>query len=216
MTIHAMIIGRRAETAKMPNDDEINAIAALVSLEGYPKSPTFFVDRCDSPGVLVQTLRRIAVDHGQIDTLDLFDHGGAGKLRMGNDLLFNGESNGGFSIAEELRDLIVHGGRMRLLGCNTALGVKGRNLLVRLHNIFDGHVTVFGTIAGTTIGQFDRHGFRKKYIEEFYLYSSEDAIRDWKANRRPPKFSERDKALIAWGQRQRDFLPQSIHNESQS
>ncbi|MBK9264230.1 MAG: DUF4347 domain-containing protein [Polyangiaceae bacterium] len=209
MTIHILVVGHRPRGHKMPNDSEIDAIAALVAQHAPSKSQVFFVRSCESPDKLVRIVREIAAKHGLIDTLDLYDHGAGGFLQMGDALLFGRDDATDLAIAEQLRPLLTKGARLRLLGCDTATGAAGRKLLTKLHAAFGGDVTVLGTIASITLSQFDELGFRRKHFEELYLYSSWEAIRDEQANRRPPTFDERDDALIAWGRAQRQLLGQA-------
>jgi|GEM_PF-4273373 hypothetical protein len=207
MTIHVLVVGRRARDRRIANDEEILAVAALSATQAFPHSQVFFVESCDSPTLLVQTVRKIVVQHGLIDTLDLYDHGAGGALQMGDALLFAGhEDNNGLNVAANLRPLLAKGARLRLLGCDTAVGHAGQRLLKQLHEVFGGDVTVYGTIAAITLSQFDEYGFKRKYFEELYLYSSLEANRDEPMNRLPPTFDERDNELIAWGKEQRRIL----------
>lgn len=205
MSIHVLVVGHRPVDKKKPNDSEIDAIGALVDKYAFPKSQVFFVESCEAPEQLVPILRTITLLHGLIDTLDLYDHGAGGSLLMGNALLFHSSNAAGLARAAELRPFLAKGARLRLLGCDTARGEGGQTLLIRLHEVFDGDVTIYGTIAGITLSQFDEYGFRRKYFEELYLYSSLEARRDAPLQKVAPTFDERDKALIAWGEQQRQL-----------
>lgn len=206
MCIHVLVVGHRPQGQKRPNDSEIDAIGALVDKYAFPHSPEFFVETCEAPEQLIPMLRKIATQHGLIDTLDLYDHGAGGSLLMGNALLFHSADAASTERAAELRPFLAKGARLRLLGCDTARGEAGQNLLMRLHDVFEGDVTVYGTIAGITLSQFDEYGFRRKYFEELYLYSSHEALRDVQLQKVAPSFDERDRAIMAWGEQQRQLL----------
>ena len=213
MTIHVLVVGRRPRDQKMANDSEIDAIAALVGQQELnkpqgekAKAQVFFVKSCDSPEKLVRIVREIGAKHGLIDTLDLYDHGAGGVLQMGNGLLFDYRDASGLAIAAQLRPLLAKGARLRLLGCDTAAGEGGRELLMKLHETFEGEVTIFGTIASITLSQFDELGFRRKHYEDLYLYSSWEAIRANDTAQIAPTFEERDQAIMAWGRAQRQLL----------
>lgn len=206
MSIHVLVVGHRPSNQKRPNDSEIDAICALAKKYAFPLSQVFFVESCETPDELVPMLRTITLEHGLIDTLDLYDHGTGGSLLMGKQLLFHGANALTVTRAAELRPFLAKGARLRLLGCDTARGQTGQALLMRLHEVFEGDVTIYGTIAAITFSQFDEYGFRRKYFEELYLYSSHDARRDALLQKLAPTFDERDKEIIAWGERQQQLL----------
>src|SRR4051812_25346463 len=111
MSIHLLIVGRHS-----PLDPEIEPAAEVTRESG-----AFHTARCSSPLELLPTVRDHAARFGVIDTLDLFDHGGNGHLFMGNRVLFNDDGTGRL-IARWLRPLLTPDARVRLLGCETAVG----------------------------------------------------------------------------------------------
>lgn len=182
MSIHVMFVGRMDV-----DEDETRLV-----LKAAPDEPErgFFVVSCRSPDEVVPRARDIA-RKGMIDVLDFVDHGDDGRFRMGINMLFN-DSGTGRQIARALRPLLTPNARVRLLGCETALGESGQRLLMMLQREFGDGVAVYGTLCRITHQQFGPHGFQKRY-EERFLFSATEA-----ATRLAPTFEERADEVVEW------------------
>ncbi|KYG08007.1 hypothetical protein BE21_26080 [Sorangium cellulosum] len=190
MAIHLLVVGEPAQPD--PSTSQISDAADLAR-----PTETFKVVRCASPRALVGTVRGVVRSSFQkVDVLDLFDHGRPGCQEMGDGVLFD-HQGAGQDIAHELRPLLTADARVRLLGCETALGHAGQRLLQILAAGFGGSIVVYGTTSLVQAGdpvhhEFDAHGF-KKDREEAFLFSSTEA-----ATRLMPSRDARDAEILAW------------------
>lgn len=195
MGIHLLVIGERPDKGRLVDDEYIDEVAAVVTQEPETPESTFLVRRCSHPNELIALVRRAVVDaSARVDTLDLFDHGSPGRQRMGTDILFDSKRRN-LAIARELRPFLSDRAKVRLLGCETAWGVKGRDMLLDLQDALDRHlsVVVHGTIAPVTAAEFDKGGFSEKYFDEIYLVPSTEVHRD-----RVRSIDERSSGQRAW------------------
>jgi hypothetical protein len=212
MTIHLLIIGQRPEGAGRLNDADIEGVAALTA-NGATSAGGFVVRRCMSTKGFAKIVYEVALEYGPISTLDLYDHGAQGYIRMGNGVLFDADGTGS-EIAQQIQPLLAAHAQVRLLSCESAVGEAGRALLRSLQGAFGGSIVVYGTIGTVSLRQFNRTGFIKKNIEEQYLFSSTAAAKDI-----APRFNERRAELINWAntqrKRYRDHINES-HTEPRS
>lgn len=208
MSIHLMVIGKRSVEHRRPNDDEIDAVVGIVNRIPETRESSFIVRRCCFPSDIVQIVRRVAIEHGKIETLDLYDHGAPGRQRMGHEILFNSDELN-LDIARALRPLLAEHARVRLLGCETAWGVRGRKMLLDLRNAFDQNqrVVVYGTIALVNASEFGATGFTRKHLEEIYLVSSTEV-----SNEKVRTIEERSELDIQWKQAQSVLLGNDAPN----
>lgn len=181
--LHVLVIGR--QLSPKDNDQILEDFYDRVRLLNV-----FTIARCDDPHSLARVVReavqkQAAPEHNLITTLDLFDHGGPGRMRMGNEMLSLHHFNGGPKAepsgqsAEDLRDYLAPDARVRLLGCNTACGEEGRQLLLDLHAWLNQNGSTdrlaYGAIYNVRPDRiFDAHG-RFNSDEAVYLFSSREA-----------------------------------------
>ncbi|MCU0684965.1 MAG: DUF4347 domain-containing protein [Polyangiaceae bacterium] len=135
--LHVLIIGR--PTHLRDNDQLLEDL-----YERVRQSAVVTIVRCQNPRLLVNAVREVVrsqptPEHKLIATLDLFDHGREGQMRMGDEMLslshfaVDSKAEAGGGAAEDLRDYLTSDARVRLLGCRTACGPNGRQLLIDLH-----------------------------------------------------------------------------------
>lgn len=203
-----MVIGKRSDEYRRPDDSLIDDVVRIVTQKPETPQSWFIVRRCCHPQDLVQIVRRVAIEHGKIDTLDLYDHGAPGRQRMGREILFNGAGLN-LDIARETRPLLAEHARVRLLGCETAWGDRGRKMLLDLRDAFDKNqgVVVYGTIALVDVSEFGEVGFKRKHLEEIYLVSSTE-VRDEKVR----TLDERTEANLEWKAAQRVLMGSDTPN----
>jgi hypothetical protein len=108
-----------------------------------------------------------------IDVLDIHDHGKPGHIYMGDDYLFHYNGTGRL-IARSLRPLLTTDARVRLLGCLTACGAQGQQLLTMLKEEL-GTAVIYGTNALIDASRFGSGGFDRRWDDSF-LFSSTDAV----------------------------------------
>lgn len=183
MANHLLVIGQRL-VASPHSDSDMNQVSAVAT-----STDSFHVERCNDPAHLPELVQSVARRSGEIDLLDLYDHGDVGQIRMGRDILFRsdalpGSELFGRAIAIELRPFLRDTAHVRLLGCKTAAttdsvtsapALSGRLLLLKLARALGGHRTVFGTITSIQRGDFSKFGFRRDR-EEMCLFSSLAAL----------------------------------------
>jgi hypothetical protein len=119
MANRLLIIGRR-RVPSPHSDADMNE----VSTAAMPTA-SFHVERCDEPGQLPAIVASIVQRCGELDLLDLYDHGDVGSLRMGSGILFRSDASPssplvGREIAAALSPLLRDTAQIRLLGCQTA------------------------------------------------------------------------------------------------
>ena len=197
MANHLLIIGRR-KVPSAHSDSDMNAVCEMVL-----PTETLHIKRCDHPTELPSLVMSVAHCHGEIDLLDLYDHGSAGSLRMGSEILFHSDESPlstlvGHDIALALGPLLRETAQVRLLGCKTAavidevpslLAQAGRLLLLKLAHALGGHRVVFGTISSIQCSDFSALGFRRE-LESRRLFSSLAAL-----DREPPTYQERGRSV---------------------
>ena len=110
----------------------------------------------------------------KIATLDVFDHGHQGSQNMGHGVLFD-STTVGYRYAEPLAELLADEARVRLLGCNTALGAAGRKLLLDMAAILGKRRVVYGTNCFVQFTEFGPDGFLVQQ-EAPCLFSSLSAV----------------------------------------
>jgi len=178
-----------------------NAIQELVA--NKVANGRMIVARCGRPDELPAIVEGVSRAEGPIDTLELFDHGGPGVLKMGSATLFRSDARPdtrleGFEIARRIAPFLTSNAQIRLVGCHTAglaaderealvLGQEGRYLLLKLALELGAHRIVSGTIQATDDDNFDRSGF---IGDTAYLYSSLAAL-DYP----PPDETRRDNSI---------------------
>lgn len=190
MAIHLFAVG------KPPAHDEpdLDYVWSLVRKGGR----LVCLDRCSSPLELVERATSAVVEAKMFaHTLDIYDHGTDGFIQMGDDPLFQVDASGGLDLAsienaQRLGDLLIPGGRIRLLGCNVGVSDEGRALLLGLRAALrDKGILVQATIARTNANHFGPGGFLPA-LEDLYLFSSVEAEEG-----RAPDFRARVEAIIA-------------------
>jgi hypothetical protein len=178
-----LIIGHRSNESS-PNAENLS-IASLrmiheraleLARAGERGSGYTSVEYCQGVQDLVKTVRLLYQSGGPIDLLDILDHGHAGQMEIGDDTLF--ESDGkqlivGADVPDQLAPSLNDRARLRLLGCNTALDLPGRMMLVRIAKAFRWKVTVFGTIERVLPGHFEDGEFSQA---RNLLFSSDAAV----------------------------------------
>lgn len=113
--------------------------------------------------------------HHTVDLLDIVDHGGPGLMRLGKDVLFEFKDGqlAGLEVMQALSLLVSIDGRLRLLGCNTALEDNGRGLLTRTAAVSNFSLRMYGMIDRIKQAEFRYAGFSGAAD---LLFSSEAAI----------------------------------------
>jgi hypothetical protein len=139
-------------------------------------NPYRFSEYCQGVEDLVKTVRLIHRISGPIDLLDLVDHGAPGVIDLGDDVLFEwrgGTLTVGAATARRLTPYLAPRGCVRLLGCETARDVAGRELLVTLAKHFPDGMQLYGTIDRVVREHFKRGIFRP---DDEFLYSADAAV----------------------------------------
>ena len=199
MANRLLVIGRRL-VASPHSDSDMNEVSAAAT-----PTDSFHIERCDEPGHLPDLVESVARRFGELDMLDLYDHGDVGQLRMGRDVLFRSDDSPGSEllgrdIAIALAPFLRDTAHVRLLGCKTAAitasvtslpALSGRLLLLKLARALGGHRVAFGTIASIQRGDFSRFGFRRER-EEMRLFSSLAAV-----DHMPPSYDDRGRHIDA-------------------
>jgi len=185
MTIHLLVVGQHDT---IPGDMDLLASNARRG----ERNDWFRVKQCEIPRALFGTVREVAAAKAKmIDTLDLYDHAGPGHLRMGDEILFDHRGRGRM-IARLLRPLLTPDARVRLLGCNTAVGAEGRELLRWLKEELGPGVTVYGSIQPVRADHFTA-GIFQRDLEADSLFSSTEA-----SARIAPDVTARANELASW------------------
>lgn len=192
MSVRLLVAGRRPDGTELGDSDQDEVSARAI------QTGAFQVRRCDAPRDLVETCEAIAVHHGKISVLDIYDHGNVGRIRLGSDVLFASDDSPhtelvGRSIATSLSPFLEDTAQVRLLGCLTAgpdtTALAGRLLLIKLARALGGRRITFGTIITLERGDFSRYGLRRE-LEDLRLFSSLAAI-----DGAPPTIDDRAKNL---------------------
>jgi len=175
--------------------DEVSAAATPTA--------SFHIERCEAPMELPDLVASVARRSGELDVLDLYDHGDVGRIRMGSDILFRSDASPdtlliGGDIAAALGPSLRETAHVRLLGCRTtaatgsvtsAPALAGRLLLLKLARALGGHRVAFGTITSIQRSDFSRLGFRCE-LETMRLFSSLAAL-----DQLPPSYQERGRSV---------------------
>lgn len=151
-------------------DSTIHRLGALVTA------------RCRDAADLVRFVAHHGRGAGLVDTLDVYDHGGLGKQRLGSEILFESSDDRcdrmvGWQTAEALDPHLSAVAQVRLLGCVTAGDglARGRLLLIKLARELGASRVVFGTLAKIDATHFTEAGFRPE-LEKSFLFSSLAAL----------------------------------------
>ncbi|MEZ4399029.1 MAG: DUF4347 domain-containing protein [Kofleriaceae bacterium] len=150
---HVLVIGSRPDTEDPPDAfmDEVAAYCAASQL--------VTVVRCERLADFAATIAAVA-DGRVIDVLDIFDHGAAGTMWLGDGILFQSNADPasplvGAAHAQAIARCLAPCAQVRLLGCDVAaqpIGAPvaaaeaGRLLLVKLARVLGRHRVVLGTI----------------------------------------------------------------------
>jgi hypothetical protein len=140
--------------------------------------------RCNSGRALIAEAKN-AFDHfgSPIDLLDIYYHGGDGTMYIGRngnhlDCLFQSDESlrrlTGWNWAEQLARYLSPTAHVRLLGCETALGVAGRMLVYKLGVELGQRRVAFGCLADVLLAQF--HPESGLFACDHYLFSSHASL----------------------------------------
>lgn len=180
-----LLIGKRDTDEALPlPDGEGLAPAereALYQKLSKPEGAWYSAVRwCNSPSNLIEIVEDLA-RFGPIDVLDIVDHGAAGGMMMGQEILFlfeDGKLTKGEGTARCLANSLSQTAHVRLLGCRTACEAgarSGRSLVLAVAQLMGANRVVFGTIERVrSMKHFSQeNGF---LLEQNLLYSSLAAI----------------------------------------
>lgn len=117
-----------------------------------------------------------------ISILDIYYHGAPGTISLGRyngatQVLFASDKSEntrltGYELVDPLRKYLAPSAHVRLLGCNTAVGSRGRMLIYKLASEIGA-----GCVVSGTIGNLERRHFRAgRFVCESLLFSSLAAI----------------------------------------
>lgn len=190
MAFHLTVFGQHAP----PEEQDEEAIRRITD-----RPPHFMLRRCPSPAALYEVVRGAVQElNAPVRLLDLYDHGGNGHLVMGDpldELLFN-PFTVGHALAGRLAGLLTFDAHVRLIGCETALGQMGKDMLLNLQRAFGKGIVVSGTLAPITPDDFGARGFHVER-EEALLFSSTEAAA-LHPGKKAPTYDERYAERIAW------------------
>lgn len=169
------LIGRRAIPTRLSQVSDLDIEAVAAQVRGPP--PT--VARCNGLDDVVQAVRTAGARRS-IERLDLLDHGAEGIQSMGDSILFESDASPaspllGREIALQIAPYLSETAQVRLLGCNTGEGPRGRLLLLKLARLLGRHRTVFGMIDRVIEADFDPDGYAP-VMEHQRLFSSDAAL----------------------------------------
>jgi hypothetical protein len=146
------------------------------------------VRRCSNPQELIAAFEELP--DGQLERVDILDHGGEGYINLGEWVLFRSDDNShnaleGAGVAERMRPKLTSAAQLRLLGCNTgATAFKrpvGRHLVLKLAGLLNpaddlgSNRIAFVTIAEVRRDHFTPEGLDRQQ-ELALLYSSYGAL----------------------------------------
>jgi hypothetical protein len=129
---------------------------------------------------LMQQLGEVA---DAVDTLDIFAHGFGGGMTFGRQTLFASDGYG-YGRLPALARVLRRSGRLRLLGCETALDsswrggevqLSGRRLLRDLAERMGSGVTVWGSTVWLSPFEFDRLGLCEDAAARLLVSSADTA-----------------------------------------
>lgn len=187
MTVHLLVIGQRASYDYDDTDADIEAVAEQVKC---PRDG-FVMKRCRSPSALARIIQQVAAEEGMIETLDFYDHASRDHIIMGDGRLFDVRGSD-LTILRKLGLFLTKDARIRLLGCETALGAQGQQMLRVIRQELGGSVVVYGTLGNVTPDLFDG-GIFLRSEEERWLFSSTEADA-----RLAPSWQERQIEIDNW------------------
>jgi hypothetical protein len=177
VTFNLLVGGKRPPGSVLSNGDMDHIEAIAIQSHAYQAR------RCESPRDLISIVEGVYRLHGPIDILDLVDHGGPGRIHMGDALLFASDGDPssellGRDIAARLAPFLTETAHVRLLGCKTSVCAPGsphvkrtRLLLLKLARALGGHRVAFGTLSSVRQLHFSPYGFGRDR-EELMLFSS--------------------------------------------
>ena len=128
-----------------------------------------------------ELLRALAELTEPVHTLDVFAHGFGGGMTFGGETLFASDGHG-YERVEAFRRLIIRGGHLRLLGCQTALDsswkegaveLSGATLLRDLAQRLGAGITTWGSTVRLSCFHFDAGGL-SRHIARATLVSWRD------------------------------------------
>ena len=186
--------------------DPAQAMFEAAALRVGRDTDTFAMRRCTAPGMLLDAVvSAVRTLNEPIGVLDLFAHGGSGRLHMGEpreSLLFSadGVSAGpGQALAARLSDFLTQDAHVRLLGCETALDESGKRLLLSLQRAFGKSIVVYDALQAVRPSDFGVGGFLTSR-EEHTLFSSTEA-KELEDDEVAPTYDERGDELVVWRRR---------------
>jgi hypothetical protein len=192
---HVMIIGEQGPDPGIANLGEGDFRAVLGWLMAAKESAGFAFTTCSAPDGFVEAVRKAstAAGDGPIDRLDVYYHGWEGQMWMGEKVLFGSDATldkmTGWDIAEQLvldrAPLLSETALVRLLGCLTGAGRRGRMLLLKLAHHLGGSRVAFGPILDIVPEHFSSSTGR--FTTPEYLFSSLGAL-----DHDPPSKDDRD------------------------
>jgi Domain of unknown function (DUF4347) len=189
--MHVLIIGQRThEKQRILGDADMEEVFAR-TLTPHSRPADFVAYQCRSTAQLMQILPGIVTVQGKIHTLDIFFHGHPGGLFLGGTQpehrLFESDATSnplhGAKTAEVVAKLLCATAQVRILGCRTGSGAKGRMLLVKLAHHLGERRVALGTIGDIFADHFDDAGV---FCMPSLLFSSLGAI-----DRSAPTIEER-------------------------
>ncbi|MDQ3265883.1 MAG: hypothetical protein M3Y59_19880 [Myxococcota bacterium] len=124
--------------------------------------------RCQRPHQILYELANV----GQpITLLDLHGHGGPGFMNLGDDRFVDWRWRG-MATLTPLRPYLAADAKVRLLGCHTALGEEGRELLVRSSAELGG-LLVYGTLVELLPRHFEERGLSAGFASRWLQCSGD-------------------------------------------
>jgi len=122
--------------------------------------------RCQRPAQLYNAVASIG---RPVRLLDLYGHGAPGKLRLGDKELLDVRPRT-WKVVAELEPLLAPDARIRLLGCNSAVGEGGFRLLHGLSAALSGRL-VLGMTADIWYQDFGPSGIRRQVAARWLVSS---------------------------------------------
>lgn len=182
MSLHLLIVARHD-----PPEDEFEDAAGQTQA-----TETFKVLRCNSPSELDGAIRgAVAESYLKVGRLDIYGHGKPGIQYLGDEILVDLPKCGNFAMT--VSKYLTPDADVRLLGCTTAEGADGQNLLLELHRKLGENRVVFGTIVNCEAEvDFGPEGLLVE-VEDEYLFSSTEAV-----TRKAPGQTARQEEICKW------------------
>ncbi|MFY1825822.1 DUF4347 domain-containing protein [Myxococcus fulvus] len=163
--MHLTIVGYSAI-----QDREIEPV--IFRVDGF-SNPLRKFARCQRVDKLEPLVREVVNRAGLLSRLDIFGHGSAGSLTLGDEgqeVVTKDETT--WTNILGLDDLLDDTAEVRLLGCNTGTGDLGRRVLRGLEEKLSTGTkrrTVWGAIAALDYPDFGPDGFRPEVARQFLI-----------------------------------------------